>query len=1141
MIKLEAVRLVNWYHFVDETFHMEGSCLLLGDNGCGKSTVLDAIQLALVADMNQVRFNKAANENSRRTLYSYVRFKLGSEDESRPGQVRFGRPACSSYVLLQFSGMEGDGEPFTAGVALEATEADTNVSRFHFVLPGSRVTDAPVLGVGDTARTLREFRLALRESQRNRLFNDTGMYRDELRHRLGSLPNDFHRLIVKALDFRPIGLIRNFVFEYLLDERPVDTAALQANLENYKKLEATSRDAEERIAALTRICEQGERIREERRTAESHRYMYMRADVELAELRWKKATADSEETERRLAVLAAEDARRGQQVQFFRGENDRLLGLLVGNSSFREFQQLERDLHDAERAADQARAAESKTRLILAEQEAALEALLSQEARDLRSRRAERLAEDGVLGAAFEPTVIERLRAALQRDGALTGRDLKGWVQVLESGSDEVRLLRAHLEEALHAEKKEGRALEEERADLERGRQRYPDGPEALLHLLRGKLKGAREPTPFCELVEVPNERWRDAVEGYLNTRRFDVIVAPEDFPRALSLYEKNKRAYPLPGRGPVFISGVGLVDSERVMQSGRRAEPRSLAQQCVTQDPLARAYADYVLGDVICCEQEGELRTHRTAITDTVMVYRNHVARQTSPDVYRRHYIGEQARLRRMEEIDRRLAEIAQAVLSLANDIQWLSKGADACSKARSSASILPQLVEEALTLADREKRAALLAKQLNKIDRSEIEKLETELKEVKGEIASLDEASRQAQRETGELNGRLRSLAAEIIESKAALATASAALTTGTAAGEPDRLTELEERYARERASRAPLEVREVFERQYRNIDSRIVNLTQELVSLKTSYMNARGFTAEAVGEGYAEFAEEREQWVESKLPEYQERIAKAREEAIQQLAEDIIFRLRENLIDVRRQVDELNRALKEVTFGSERYQFTLEVAPERREFYSLIMEAGAFERDSIFATSALPDSGARKTLEDLFGRLTSAEARQVKTELEARADYREYFDYDLKIQHADGTVSLYDRVSADKSGGETQNPYYIAIFASMFRLYRRLSPDGRPTCGLVLLDEAFSKMDEARIAATLRFARELGLQLVLATPKERSELVAPSVETCLYIHRDALSGVPTVLDFTKEFQPQELSAEAAPTLVAERAVEP
>src|SRR5439155_1636657 len=82
-----------------------------------------------------------------------------------------------------------------------------------------------------------------------------------------------------------------------------------------------------------------------------------------------------------------------------------------------------------------------------------------------------------------------------------------------------------------------------------------------------------------------------------------------------------------------------------------------------------------------------------------------------------------------------------------------------------------------------------------------------------------------------------------------------------------------------------------------------------------------------------------------------------------------------------------------------------------------------------------------------------------------------------------HADGQYSLYDKVSGDKSGGETQTPYYIAVHASMYRLYMSRSRDGRPTCGVVLLDEAFGKMDESRIVATLTFARNLGLQLVLA----------------------------------------------------------
>jgi hypothetical protein len=42
-------------------------------------------------------------------------------------------------------------------------------------------------------------------------------------------------------------------------------AALRANLEHYKQLEAQARDAERRLAALDAICGQGERIAQERR------------------------------------------------------------------------------------------------------------------------------------------------------------------------------------------------------------------------------------------------------------------------------------------------------------------------------------------------------------------------------------------------------------------------------------------------------------------------------------------------------------------------------------------------------------------------------------------------------------------------------------------------------------------------------------------------------------------------------------------------------------------------------------------------------------------------------------------------------------------------------------------------------------
>jgi energy-coupling factor transporter ATP-binding protein EcfA2 len=1122
VIRLRAVRLVNWYHFADETLRLQGSLLLLGDNGSGKSTVLDAVQWALIADQQQVRFNKAANEQSRRNLHGYIRWRLGSEDETRPGQVRYGRGACTAYVMLEFADERDPARDFAAGIVMEASEADSSVSRAHFVLPRGTVADVPAIAPGDLVRTLRDFRVALREMPQARLFPDAGTYRDELRHRLGTLPEAFHRLIVKALDFKPIGQVRDFVFNYLLDARPVDTATLQANLEHYKQLEAQARDAERRLAALDAVCAQGERIGQERRTAESHRYLWMRADVELAEARERATDEAISAAELRQTVLGAELGRAGEQLRFLDGERDRLAALLLGTPGYRELQALERELDTTRRAVGDAADAEACARRILEGQTAALATLSSQEARDLRRARPALFADEALVGAAEEPAVVARLRETLARDGALAGRDLATWTRRLGAAVDALGLARVRLGDRLEAARQEGLGLEAEQADLERGRRRYPDGAEALLHLLRTRLRGAREPQTLAELIEVPAPRWRDAVEGYLNTRRFDVIVAPEDFPRALGLYERHKRSWTLPGRGPVFIAGVGLVDAERIMATPRRAERRSLAEQVETADPLARGYVDFLLGDVMCCDDEQELRRHRHAITDTVMVYRNGVARQTPPEVFSRHYIGEAARVRRLEEIARRLAELGDEIIGLARDLDWLERASAACRKAQAEAVELPRLVEEAERLADLRARAVLLQRQLDRVDRREIAGLELELDRVRSDSRRLADTRDRLQRELGEVEGEARRLAVQRAEDERARAAAAEALGAAFGAADAERRDAWELRYGIERKERSPAEVGDVFERQFRNIDSRVNGLVLRLVHLKTEYVNAYGLAADVEGETWEEFAGQRDLWRESRLPEYRERIAKAKDEAIQQLAEDIIFRLRENLVDVRRQLEELNRALRDVPFGSERYQFTLEVAADHRAFHDLIMEAGRFEKESLFGATALADAGARRTLEELFERLVQSEARQVKTDLESRADYREYFDYDLRILHADGSQSSWDRVAGDRSGGETQTPYYIAVFASMYRLYRALAPDGRPRAGLVLLDEAFSKMDEARIAATLRFARDLGLQLVMATPKERSELVAPWVETSLYIHKDAATGIPAVLDFTKEFKP-------------------
>ena len=77
MLALTKIFLHNWHRFDSHLIEVEDSLYLAGHNGSGKSSVLDAIQLVLIADLQQVRFNSSAQDRSQRTLDSYVPGKIG--------------------------------------------------------------------------------------------------------------------------------------------------------------------------------------------------------------------------------------------------------------------------------------------------------------------------------------------------------------------------------------------------------------------------------------------------------------------------------------------------------------------------------------------------------------------------------------------------------------------------------------------------------------------------------------------------------------------------------------------------------------------------------------------------------------------------------------------------------------------------------------------------------------------------------------------------------------------------------------------------------------------------------------------------------------------------------------------------------
>ena len=109
----------------------------------------------------------------------------------------------------------------------------------------------------------------------------------------------------------------------------------------------------------------------------------------------------------------------------------------------------------------------------------------------------------------------------------------------------------------------------------------------------------------------------------------------------------------------------------------------------------------------------------------------------------------------------------------------------------------------------------------------------------------------------------------------------------------------------------------------------------------------------------------------------------------------------------------------------------------------------------------------------------------------------------DYDIRITHDDGNYSLYSKVCEEKSGGETQTPFYVTVAASFVQMYS--NNIGGEAVGLVMFDEAFNNMDDERIGAVLEFMNRLPLQIIIAAPPDKIQYIGPQMQETLLVMTD------------------------------------
>ena len=1093
MIELKRLRLINWHNFENVTFDCARLTYMIGVNAVGKTTILDAIRYCLTTNRN---FNALGNKKSGRTLQGSVHAKQRGENAyRRPGRT-------VAYIGAEFWDSVKR-TPFVIAVRVESEgpmqELHPGDQTWYISEDGITLEQLPFIDPRTGAPSAKEdFKPAEGRLSYTRSPSEA---RDRICRALGigrassPLGKKFNEVFQMGTSMDEIPNFREFLYQYILPQPELDLDALQGDRLELENLHAVLAEAQTRADALEEIVDFG------REAAEKQTQTLVNRGAALL----ARAAADGSEQTVWQEHL---DAGRRQLEQL--------------NARYAEAKNAEAEARRAYLSAHGAASASGEGRALdaLSEELARKKTSLDKAGRD--ASRSEAAAGN-----------VQSLLQSLQRSGFAVERSL--WpasltAETLPQLQSALAGLEKPLEEQYFAARQSADALtaevqekQAELASVSGGRWVYPHGDAAtrVRDAVNAELK-SRGMTPdakiFCELLSVEDESWQDCVEACLGDRRFDILVPPAHYAAAKSAFVALKDK----------VGPISLLDTPGIRKANRRADkygPDSLAAQVSSENPLAAQYAQTILGRIVCCDTPDTLEQHPDSATRDLL--RHHPFRLERLRTPQR-YIGLDARraragalaaeLEALGESARAAAQTEQNLKAAYNQYQTLLRGT---------------ALDELAALWDA--RAALTAAQ-NAVTEQEAKLTECRENPLLQQLYKEEEA-REAAWETAraaveQAGGDIRVCQKQIVSCEAEQKKAGeTAQQSADAARSFFAAHPLVEPLARTRMlalapADKPRAAAQAAEKAQAKLDDALaVYLTGTLEPAQKAY-NEHYVCDYPLGlAGLDQYRAQHESLVRIDLERYAARLEQAQRDCKDRFRKDILFRMKDDIFNARRQFRELNKVMEQLTYGEEVYRFELEPSrdPQLAAFYQVIVDKGnqqMTDSDSLDNIAATADPVYERQVDELMEKIMADVDENTRARQEGRTaagatlsdyvDYRTYLDYDIKVTNqVTGQQAYLSRVSRDSSGGENQAPFYVAICASLLQIYQKSENSIR----LVLLDEAFSKMTSDRIRPMMELFRRLQLQVLLISTVEKSTAIQPYCDITYSIvrHGDANAIAP------------------------------
>lgn len=1049
---LTRVRLINWHYFENETIALRGSTLVSGENTAGKSTILDAIQLVLTT--NTRKFNMAANEKSNRNLKGYVRCKTGTI-----GETYLRKNVVISNVALEFY-EEKTEKYFILGVHMTSPDEESAVLT-KWYMEECRLEDLSFLN-GAKPALATEFK---RKGTQVKYIDQLSLAKDRFKRRMGNLEDKFFDIIPKSLAFKPMDNVKDFINKFVLSEDKIDVESLRVNIETLSELEELLDKSKRKLDLLLRILQKYEDARKKDRDIMINDLLIKRAHIDYLDEEIVRLTEEIEKNKQYIAALEQEINKYTDSINNL---SDKLLELKVAmsnNESSRLMEGIQRRLYELERKLGE----EKKNQKTLDELVRNTEVLL----RLLHDENIQILRREELLSFK-EPIEMKEKIELVQK----LSKELDLVIKEKHRESAVIENRQSELDEQI-------RNLTKRLEELNRRILTFPENTNKLKKAIEDEFKkqGIHSKVyVVAELLEITDERWRNAIEGYLHLQKFNLLVEPEYYTVALSVYHSKRNE----------IHTAGIINTRKLSISDM-VDNRSLAYVIHSENRYGKAYANYLLGRVMRVEDIEDLENYEIAITPSCMLYQGYVSRILDRERYRNPYIGQNAYRVQIENAKQDLEKASVLRMELRSRNEKLSHILEAAK--RINIDWMKEVLEAPSLIRDYEVQIKVEKEELRKAQKDPtLIELIQQIDFCEKEKSHAIEEEKRLQKESMRLLNR-NELYQEEIENRRNEKTLEQRRYEEISDLNPIESQEAEEKYQLNRKTKSAKTIAENFgpqRSQFLNEKEEILNGQAGLRDLQESFN--RTFDQDFLRgmEGINDYIDEKTKLESVDLVRYEEQLRKAQEQCEMIFKSDFLSRMKENIENARNEFKNLNKSLQGIFYGDDSYRFVLSSDKKKDSLYRMITSDNNQEGYNLWTASF--EEEYKEEMKELFDKLMTKDDKGDKI-IQEYTDYRSYLDYDIEIHKRNGSVQKFSTIYGEKSGSETQVPYYVAIAASFSQLYR-LGNSVR----LMLLDEAFDKMDDERITSMMDFFNTLKLQVIMATPPAKVEVIGEKVDTIL-----------------------------------------